>query len=229
MTILLIGSGRLATHLKHWNSVLNQPNQLLTWNRSEDLSALQDHLKKSSLVWLAISDSSLTNFYEDHLVNLSYPVVHFSGALHDSRMLCAHPLMSFPSEFLPNTVYSQIYFALTGCELLSKALPGFNNKFFLLDAVNKSLYHSLCVISGNFPQLLWLETLKNFKKLNVPSEAVDIYIKQITENFINLKEKALTGPFVRKDEKTIESNLSALKENSKLYSIYQTFFKEFYL
>lgn len=227
-TILLIGSGRLAKHLQFWNSLLNSPNHLLTWDRSQDPHLLKSHLLKCSLVWLAISDTSIISFYENYLLGIDLPVVHFSGAVNDERMFCAHPLMSFPNDLLTSDVYSKIYFAVTGCKHLTDLLPNFDNKFFTLDADSKSLYHALCVIAGNFPQFLWLSTLKNFEHLSIPSEALDIYIKQISENFISLKDKALTGPFIRKDIGTIEKNLHALKSNKQLKTIYKSFLKEFY-
>jgi len=221
--VLLVGSGRLSQHLIYWNSLQQSPLQVQQWNRqphtNEDLQSL---LKKVDLIWLAISDSALVSFFEQHLSTAKVKVVHFSGALHDPRMISAHPLMSFPTELMQTSVYPQIHFALTGAESLQQALPGFTNSFTLLDPKQKAFYHSLCVVAGNFPQLLWNESLQGFQNLEIPSAAVETYIKQITENFLHLKSKSLTGPLVRKDQITIEKNLAAL-ENSKLKKIYEAF------
>ncbi|MGZ3691315.1 MAG: DUF2520 domain-containing protein [Pseudobdellovibrio sp.] len=224
-TILLIGSGRLAQHLQYWNQ-LNQQPPLLKWNRTESLEKLQELAAKADLIWLAISDSAITEFYNQHLVHLNKPVVHFSGALHDARLLSAHPLMTFPNEMLPDEVYSEIHFVICGISNLN-VLPGFKNKFTVIEASQKAFYHALCVLAGNFPQLIWSETLNEMRGLQIPDAALEVYISQVAKNFISLKEKAVTGPLLRRDHITIEKNISALNSKSRLKNIYQSFVQEF--
>ena len=157
-TILLIGSGQLSKHLIHWfNLNKNHSTVLLTWDRHQDPHALHRYAAQSTHVWLAISDGAIVSFYEKFLAGHDVRVVHFNGALHDPRLIAAHPLMSFPAELYPDDFYSQIQFALTGCNSLNEALPGFKNSYFPLAAENKPLYHALCVMAGNFPQILWNE------------------------------------------------------------------------
>jgi 2-dehydropantoate 2-reductase len=226
-TILMIGSGRLARHLIYWNSLLEKPNRLLVWNRKENtIEQLQTDLKRSNLVWLAISDSALVSFFEQHFLNFNHPIVHFSGALHDERLQSAHPFMSFPLELMDPKVYQRIHFALTGPTQFNKCMPGFKNSFSTIDPSQKSLYHSLCVVAGNFPQVLWHETEPEFAKLNIPNEAFENYLQQITTNFLKLKKNALTGPLIRNDVLTIQKNKQAL-QFSKLKKIYDTFVEVF--
>jgi predicted short-subunit dehydrogenase-like oxidoreductase (DUF2520 family) len=226
-SVLLVGSGRLAKHLLYWNSLLEKPNQVYQWSRNQSSEQLESYLQKSNIVWLAISDSSLVEFYETHLQSAGKTVVHFSGALNNSKMLCAHPLMSFPSELLPTDVYAKIYFALCNCNNLEQALPSFKNAFKILNSQDKALYHALCVLAGNFPQMLWNEVSEKMQLLEIPEASLDLYIKQITENYLKYKSKAITGPIIRKDEKTILANLESLKNEIRLKSIYSTFNKEF--
>ena len=145
----------------------------------------------------------------------------------DARVAGAHPLMSFPEELLPQGVYSKIFFAIDdSTQSLEQLMPGFANPHFHISAEKKSLYHALCVASGNFPQLLWSLCLQPFKDIQVPDQAIEIYLKQITDNFISHKEKALTGPLVRNDFATIEKNISALQKNaeaSKIVDLYKAF------
>lgn len=226
-TVLIIGAGRMAQHLTYWNSLLKYPNTLIYWNRKENsVNELNQKLKQASIAWLAISDSSISSFFDQYLSSCQISIVHFSGALQDSRIISAHPLMSFPTELMSGSVYSQIHFVLTGINNLQKVLPGFLNSFSLLDEKNKGLYHALCVVSGNFPQLLWSEALPEFEKLGIPTKAVEVYIQQITANFIELKSRALTGPLIRKDTTTIAKNLKSL-EKSKLKKIYNSFTEVF--
>lgn len=188
--------------------------------------SLTEALSKASVVWLAISDSAIMPFYETYLSSTKSKVVHFSGALNDARLLSVHPLMSFPQELFADTVYENIHFTLTGVTDLKAAMPGFKNPFSILRPEHKALYHALCVVAGNFPQLLWNETLPQFQKLEIPDHAFGNYIKQITENFIQLKQASLTGPFVRKDMSTIEKNKMALVDTN-LKNIYQSFAQTF--
>jgi predicted short-subunit dehydrogenase-like oxidoreductase (DUF2520 family) len=222
-TVLLIGSGRLSRHLQYWNSLHENPLSLLNWNRKNHSSnELTELLKKADAIWLAISDSALSDFFSANLAGFKKPVVHFSGAFHDERMISVHPLMSFPEELMENSVYARVHFAVTGASSLQSVLPGFKNAFSVLPAEQKAFYHALCVMTGNFPQLLWSETAKEFQNLKIPSRAVETYIQQITTNFIQLKQAALTGPLVRKDFSTIEKNLHSLQK-SKLKKIYEAF------
>ena len=79
--ILMIGSGRLAQHLTYWNSLLENPNLIQNWNRKKNTTKeLEQYLIEASLIWLAISDSAIIQFYLDYLSKYKKPVVHFSGA-----------------------------------------------------------------------------------------------------------------------------------------------------
>ena len=175
-SVLLIGDGRLAKHLKYWNSTLQQPHSLFQWDRSQSLDLLQKYISQSQVVWLAISDSALIPFYEIHLVYSGIKVVHFSGALSDSRVMGAHPLMSFSNELFTPNVYPKIHFVINNVASLNEALPGFTNSFSKLESQDKAAYHALCVLAGNFPQILWNETLKEMKALNIPTEAVEVVL-----------------------------------------------------
>lgn len=226
-TVLLIGAGRLAKHLQHWNSLLENPHTLLFWNRQFDPTHLAALVERADIIWLAISDRSLVSFYENHLAASKKPVVHFSGALSDERLLGAHPLMSFPHELLPDEAYAGIHFVIHGRTTLQEILPGFTNRFTALNSENKPLYHALCVLAGNFPQLLWNQVAGEMRQLGLPPEALDSYIAQITANYLRLKEKSLTGPLIRGDHVTIEKNIQSLQTHPKLHHIYQAFNREF--
>jgi hypothetical protein len=227
--ILLIGSGRLAHHLAHWRKLNSQISRVefQQWNRKEPVSVLMNYLEKKPLVWLAISDSALIPFYEDNLSDKNLKVVHFSGALHHPEMLSAHPLMTFTEKLFDDEFYNKIHFAITNCGALEEALPGFKNSYSIIFAAEKAFYHALCVVAGNFPQLIWNEVFKEARNLKIPEAALEVYLNKVTENFIQQKAAAVTGPLVRKDHITIEKNLEALKRNEELQNIYKTFAEEF--
>ncbi len=225
-SILLVGSGRLAKHLIYWNNLNKQPSPLLVWDRSQSEDDLHRMLKQVNHVWLAVSDSSIVPFFEKHLHHSNILITHFSGALYDKRIKSAHPLMSFPHQLLEPEIYQKIGFAITGAQSLESLMPGFKNTFFKVEAKNKALYHALCVVAGNFPQLLWAEASDHFQALNVPEESYHLYLSQILQNFLTLRQKALTGPLVRNDQQTLEKNEFSLA-GTKLHSIFRSFRKEF--
>jgi len=223
--ILLIGSGRLAKHLSYWHS-LNHRTQLLKWNRRQPVSELLTLLEQKPLVWLAISDSALAPFYAEHLAEKNLKVVHFSGAHNHPYMMSAHPLMSFTETLFNWDFYGSIHFTISGFNHLEEAMPGFKNSFSVIAEKDKAFYHALCVVAGNFPQMLWAEVFREVGDINIPPAAFETYIKKIAENFIQQKEAALTGPIIRRDLATINANLEALSRNTLLQDVYSAFAKE---
>ncbi len=235
-SVLLIGAGRLAKHLKYWitlpHNQFSNTHQLFTWKRSDSPNDLLAQAEKADLIWLAISDSQIVPFYEAHLagkIKAHCKVVHFSGALNDARLMAAHPLMTFGPEHYSEVTYEKIQFGLTGSEhfqiTLQEVLPGFKNSFFAVPADIKPLYHALCVVAGNFPQMLWKEVRQQCLEKAIPFSAFEVFLNTSLQNFLNDPEHALTGPFARKDLSTIEKNTQAL--DKPLKHIYQTFNEEF--
>ncbi len=207
---------------------------------AQELSVLSNQLNSLSsedVIWLAISDQAIIPFYESQILSSKCKarVVHFSGALYDPRLFGAHPLMTFPQAMLPDEVYPKIHFAIDFAHVesahnstpleFSKLLPGFRNSWFEIKPEQKAYYHALCVAAGNLPQFLWALTEREFQKLNVPVGAQSIYIHQVAENFTKLGAAGITGPIIRKDQKTIQAHLDALaREQSKIFEIYQAIY-----
>ena len=223
MKTLLIGSGRLARHLQFY---FQQKNILFTtWNRSQELSRLQNLASESSHILLAISDSALESFIHQNLNQDSFSekkIVHFSGALSIAGTFSAHPLMSFGPDLYLLQDYEKIHFVITGVKPLQELVPGITNHFTVISEKDKALYHALCVMGGNFPILLWQKMSVGLKALGLPDEATKIYLEKIVENFNRQGHLALTGPLARKDFTTIQSNLTALSEDpfQKVYAAF---------
>lgn len=225
ISYLLIGSGRVASHIAHYFQLLNISFQ--TWDRSQDPHAIRRKIAAATHVLLAIKDEAIFPFYRQHLAGHEKVVVHFSGAHHFDDMVAVHPLMTFGSDLYTQEFYERIHFVVTGAARLTEALPGVPNKFTLLPAEQKPLYHALCVIGGNFVTLLTSKMLTGFKDMNIPPEAAQVYLEKITENVFAQGASALSGPLVRKDVATVEANLSALK-NDDFKNIYEAFLKTYW-
>lgn len=223
---LIVGSGRLATHFKHYFHLMKAP--CLNWNRKEhSISDLQQKLRSAKIVWLMISDSSLSDFVNSHLSDFSGSIIHSSGALEIDKALSLHPLMTFGPSLEDLSFYQSIPFV--GCKekTLVSNFPDWKNSFHVLDAKNKALYHALCVTSGNFTTILWQESLKGFQEIGLPASIAQPYLKQVMSNLLENPNQALTGPLARKDRATVTKNMSSL-EGRSLSSIYQAFVKNYF-
>lgn len=217
---LIIGSGRLATHLSHYFKLLNI--ETLKWNRTLPTENLKELLSFKPIVILAISDSALEKFFQDYLFDLNLTVVHCSGAFHSDQMVSCHPLMTFGPTLYDLDSYKKIFFAVTGVESLQQLFPFLPNSSFVLKAADKSLYHALCVLSAAGAQKIWIQSENFLSEMGVPCGAMKPYLRQITENYLNSGASALTGPWARGDEKTIQKNLEALSQldSSSLFKVY---------
>ncbi|WP_340597793.1 DUF2520 domain-containing protein [Bdellovibrio sp. GT3] len=179
-------------------------------------------------VLLAISDSALQGFYRQHLLGHDDKVVvHFSGAHTFEGMIAAHPLMTFGQELYTLEFYRKIHFTLTGASSLDEAMPGLTNTYSWLPSAQKALYHTYCVMGGNFVTLLIARMLSGFATMKIPPEAAHLYVQKVVENTFANPDAALTGPLVRKDVETVKANLKAL-ENDPALKIYEAFLETYW-
>ena len=217
----LVGNGRVARHIKQYLSLLGLPvNQ---WSRGQNVP-LTEILSHSSHVLLLISDSAIEDFVRSHKVLEDYTVVHFSGALSSSLAYSTHPPFAFGPETYPLDVYERIPFVLEkdspGFEQL---LPGLQNPHYEIDPALKPLYHSYCVLSGNFTTLLWQRFCDQLEtQFHLPRTIALPYLQSVYTNLQTHDGNALTGPLSRGDTLTIQKNLNALK-NDPFQKIYQAF------
>lgn len=223
---LLIGSGAMARHISFYLASLQDPNiKISEWNRkSNSLKDLEYKLSHCTHVLLAISDTAIFDFFNTfkRFSSSQSKWIHFSGAHHFADMISVHPLMSFGPELYDLKVYEKIHFVITGVNSLAEIFPFFRHSFTVLSPEKKSLYHSLCVLGGNLPILLWDKMNQGLKQMGLPEDATDVYLQVVLKNYLDHREKALTGPLKRKDITTIKNNLSALQNDSfqKIYSAF---------
>jgi predicted short-subunit dehydrogenase-like oxidoreductase (DUF2520 family) len=223
---LLIGSGRTASHFKHYFQLLKVP--LLTWSRRDNTrDELKELIPQAKRIWVLISDSSLKSFISTELFAATCPIFHSSGALEIPGAISLHPLMTFNPALEPLDFYTSIPFVLTGTHKLQNFFPELKNPSFSVRPEDKAKYHALCVLSGNFTTLLWQQAFKGFSEMGLPRQVAEPYLQKIAANLLQNPNAALTGPLARKDSNTVESNLSAL-EGDPLQDIYQSFVRNYF-
>lgn len=218
---LIIGDGRLAQHLLRYCRFLNLSVQ--QWSRrSHQPNEFEPFLKSTTHCLLAISDSAIQGFYQEHQKNLEkLCCIHFSGALTHHEIHSAHPLMTFTDSEYSFDFYKKIHFVVSGVESLQELIPDFPNASTQLFSAYKAQYHTACVIGGNFTTLMLTHFVQQMQSMHIPESAARLYIDQIVENAFQNPEKALTGPLARKDWQTIETNLKSL-QGKPFEKIYET-------
>jgi len=230
----IVGGGRLANHIAYYLASLSLPFRC--WCRKPPerklvagnyVPSLERALEDATHVLILISDDSIESFLGENRGALAGKIrVHCSGSLVTNLAQGAHPLMTFTEELYPVESYRRIPFVVEkGERSYEELLPGLPNPHFYLEPGEKPLYHALCVLSGNFTSLLWAKVFVEMEgRLGLPREAAYPYMERIFENLMNPRVNPVTGPLVRRDKGTIESNLEALGEDPYRH-VYEGFLK----
>ena len=221
---LIVGRGRLATHLAHYFDLKSIP--FLRWDRTNSIN-LDNLVSKVDNILLAITDDALESFInENQLVSLKKNMIHFSGACYIQNAIGCHPLMTFSEKRYDLETYEKIPFCMdTNSVSFSELFPTLKNPSYHIQAEQKALYHALCVLSGNATVVLWQTMLKQFNDVfELPKEALQAYQQQIFTNLQADPDNALTGPWQRHDLETIDKHLSVL-QGSPLQKVYESIYE----
>lgn len=218
----IIGNGRMAKHFAHYLSLLGIAHR--QWHRGQDNEHLVSLANNCSPILLLINDDAISTFIEQHPCLNGHLLVHFSGNLTTSLAYGTHPLFTFSEKMYSLESYQTVPFS---CEKnappFEVLLPGLSNPHFVISEVDKSFYHAMCVLSGNFTVLLWQKYFCELEeKLQIPKQYAYPYLQQVMKNIVEDPEKALTGPLMRGDVKTIEEHLTAL-EADPYQKVYRAF------
>lgn len=226
-TYLIIGGGRLAKHLRVYFDSLGVDYAL--WNRASKTS-VESLVEQCEKILLAVSDDAIEEFADKLKPRLTEDqvIIHFSGALEIQGAESVHPLMTFGTDLYTSDFYKTIPFVtVKGKKSFKELFPEFPNPFYEIDAGDKSYYHALCAISGNFPVVLWNAVSEKFEKeLKLPKSILQPYLNRVLENFIS-SDNSLTGPFARKDKLTIKKHIEVL-ERSDLKELYEAFYRYYF-
>lgn len=227
---LIIGNGRLAKHFCYYFNLLQI--KYYQYQRIDNIESLYRKLTLATHVLLLINDDAIDRFIEDNLLDFldKKIIIHCSGALVSKYAYSVHPLMTFSQYLYDIDTYRNIPFICEKRNLeFAQLLPNLNNKFYYIEPENKAYYHAMCVIANNFTTILWQAVKKRMKeKVGVDFSAMEIILKQTMQNIGDNIDDALTGPLIRKDEKTINKHLAVLNSDliSTLYKAFDKFYRE---
>ena len=228
----IVGGGRLARHFSQYFQLLEIPHS--RWARDYKSSintfAIPDAEERlcktvgtAERVLLLISDSAIATLLKQYPFLHEKQLVHCSGALSFPGVVGAHPLMTFTDHLYEIDTYLSVPFMLEVGHSFDEILPGLPNSHFAIKPEDKARYHAMCVLAGNFSQVLWEGIADRFEQqLGLPAKTLHPYLRQIAGNFIQAPESALTGPLTRNDQQTMERNLDAL-DGDPLQDLYRAF------
>lgn len=227
----ILGGGRLARHMSHYLTLLGlrcstwarQPDPLLNSHSIADTAErLHATVQDASHVMLLVSDDAIASLAKRYPELRSKTLLHCSGALGIPGIAGAHPLMTFGPELYELETYQKIPFMLDQGINMAELLPGLPNPHSSISVEQKAQYHALCVVAGNFPQILWQAISQRFTELDLADGMLEPYLRRVLDNFLTNPSTALTGPLSRGDQGTINRNLQSL-QTDPLQALYQSF------
>lgn len=217
----IVGRGKLARHLHTYFS--QEGLSVTLWYRGLDQS-VEEVLASCDVIIVAIKDDAIESWVDAHKTLTPQHWVHCSGALNLPGVHGVHPLYTFTQSLYDLETYRRIPFILDEGDVSFKELfPDLGNPYHTIRRQDKTLYHSLCVIMGNLPTLLWQQGFKLSKnQLHLAPSVFSPFLEQTLLNTINNPDSALTGPIERGDWQTIEKHMDVLPEGP-MKLIYQQF------
>ena len=221
----IVGDGCVARHFCRYLSLAGIPFKQWSRKRNKQVS-VTDFLTGCRAVLLLIRDDAIADFINSNPELLQMNPVHFSGSIYCKEVPSIHPLMTFGTDLYCLEKYRKIPFISEKGRIGFKDLfPELSNPAFAIDSEKKALYHSLCVLAGNFTVMLWQKAFADFhNRLGLDGKILFPYLEQIFANIKNNPFAALTGPLARDDKKTITMNLNALSSDS-YQDVYLAFLK----
>ncbi len=141
-----------------------------------------------------------------------------------------HPVQSFPQKKPDPKVFSDIFIGLEGkreaLKPAKKVARQLGSRYFVLDALNKPLYHTACSVASNSMATLLDVSTHLLKKAGLSeSMAPRILLPLIQGTLQNVKKfdagRALTGPVVRGDLQSVQKHLKALADEPEFRELYR--------
>jgi len=228
----IIGGGRLARHFSEYFRLLEIPHNrwardhgspVNTFNLSDPEQRLRKTVGNTDRVLLLVSDTSITSVLKQYPFLHAKELIHCSGCMRVPGVAGAHPLMTFTDSLYGLDTYQKVPFIVESGQTFTQLFPALPNPHFMISAQDKARYHAMCVMAGNFSQLMWKGISDRFEQqIELPATTLHPYLKQVAENFTQKPESALTGPLTRNDGQTITQNLNSL-DGDPLQDLYTAF------
>lgn len=247
--ILIIGYGKLGTHLYHAVKKSSKFKISVIKNKTAGRNTYFENIKNAGIIFICVQDSLIVKTagkIKGLKIDLKNKIIfHTSGALTSDILIklseagaetaSFHPVQTFAAKTPRySSLFSNIYIAIEGSEKAIKAgvkiAKSIGSLPYSIKKKDKALHHICCVIASNFLTVLAskIEEIPG-KKIRIngfnQNRFLNIYIPLAKQTIENISAKgsryALTGPIARNDIKTIEKHLFELsKTDCKLMMFY---------
>ena len=230
----ILGGGRLARHLRHYLQLeglrtsgwARDPRNDMNTHAGLDAEARLRATVADATHVLLVTDDAIAALLRRYPSLHQHRLVHCAGALSLPGVAGAHPLMTFGDTLYDRASYRAVPFMVEAGHAFEDLFPGLDNPHHSIAPERKAEYHALCVVAGNFPQILWQAVSERLDaQLGIPPEALAAYLQRSLDNFLAEPGDALTGPLARGDQATLERNQRALDADplADLYRAFVTF------
>ncbi|MDQ2087556.1 F420-dependent NADP oxidoreductase [Herbivorax sp. ANBcel31] len=252
MNIGIIGAGKVgcALALGFYNNNINISG---IYSRSNDSvlelsrklakdfdNSLVDTVKKSDVVFLAVSDNGIRSVAEDIASKVEKKSIenkvffHLSGAMSSDELdvlkdlgghsASLHPVQTFAGKAEGWKRLYNIYFGFEGCniskEYANTIVECFNGTMLCIKKEDKSLYHAAACIVSNYTVTLSYIASEMLTGLGFEKEDCEkVFLPLIKNTVENLDRRgilnSITGPIERGDDKIIAKHIDKIESEDK--------------
>ncbi len=159
----IVGGGRLARHFSEYFRLLEIPHSCWTRDRwspfnTFDLPDAGQRLKETvgdaDRVLLLVSDNAIiAALLKQYPFLHEKQLIHCSGSMSIPGVAGAHPLMTFAATVRTRYLSKDAIHARNGSDFAA-LFPGLPNPHFEINVEDKARYHAMCVMAGNFSQVI---------------------------------------------------------------------------
>lgn len=243
MTVVILGSGNVATHMgKAFHTLGHQILQVYSRNKAnaialasvvtaEGVDTIEDISDKADLYFIAVADQAIQCIVNQLSKNLEGVVVHASGAT-DINILMNFPLhgVIYPVQSLRKDVpalLENIPFGIEGSDTkttdhLLELMHNISAKSFLCDSKQRLALHTAAIFANNFSNVLFQIAYDILKEQNLSFDLLKPIILETAQKVQKqIPKDVQTGPAERGDTETIQKHLQFLMKTPHWLKIYQ--------
>ncbi|TYR36016.1 DUF2520 domain-containing protein [Sphingobacterium phlebotomi] len=248
MTIVILGSGNIATHIgKAFHALGHQILQVYSRNRAnayalasvlnaDAIDTIKEVTDKADLYIIAVTDQAIQHVVDQLPKLLKGIVVHCSGAT-NINILAHFPLYGvlYPAQSLQKDIVTSldnIPFAIEGgdsdtADRLLQLMRNISVKSFLCDSEQRLALHIAAVFANNFSNVLFQIAYDILKEQNLSFDLLKPIVLETAQKVQKqIPKDVQTGPATREDAETIQKHLQFLTKTPHWLKIYQQLTEE---
>jgi predicted short-subunit dehydrogenase-like oxidoreductase (DUF2520 family) len=240
LSIVLIGTGNIATHLFDTFNLQSSIEVVQVVGRSEkslsyftnrtDVCYIDDSIKNADVYIIAVTDDAI-NTVSEKLNNKNGLVVHTSGSVPLARLNSNknrgvfYPLQTFTKgkevdfKTIPICIETNIESDIKTLNVLAQTI---SNTVYQISTNERQHLHVAAVFVNNFTNYMFTLGNEICEENNVPFDILKPLIYETVSKISNLKPlDAQTGPAKRNDIETMQRHIDQLhsKEKKNIYKL----------